>query len=255
MFRKVLNLIRAKIFRTDSTNTLSEINFSKLSALLNIKIHNKSLYVKALTHKSYHDLNSSFIQSNERLEFLGDSILGFVVAEVMFREFKDKDEGFLTKYRAAIVDKPALAKAAENIGLIDFILFDRRFVKSSIEGIKTITSDCMEALIGAIYLDSGLDNAKKFIQQWIINPSFQSKEFQIDRNYKGQLLEYTHANHFPSPIYRVADEFGPDHDKQFEIEVIINNQVVGKGRGRNKKSAEQEAAKSALNIIQQQQII
>ncbi|GAB4141116.1 MAG: ribonuclease III [Ignavibacteriales bacterium] len=252
MLRKVLDVIKTRIFRFDSTNKLAEIDFTKLSSLLNIKINNKALFVKALTHKSYLDLNTNFTKSNERLEFLGDSILGFVVAGVLFEEFKDKDEGFLTKYRAGIVDKPALAKAAENMGLIDFILFDRRFVKGSVEGVKTISADCMEAMIGAIYLDSGLENAKKFIRRWIINPSFQTKEFQVDRNYKGQLLEYTHANHFPTPIYRVADELGPDHDKQFEIEVIINNHVVGKGKGRSKKSAEQEAAKSALEKIEQQ---
>lgn len=255
MFRKVLNVIKTKIFRFDSKNTITEIDFGRLSSLLHIDIINKAFYVKALTHKSYLELNANFLKSNERLEFLGDSILGFIVAEILFEEFPDKDEGFLTKYRAGIVDKPALAKAAEEMGLIDFILFDRRFVKGSVEGIKTISADCLEALIGAIYLDGGLKKVKSFITRWIIKPSFQTKEFQVDRNYKGKLLEFSHANHFPTPVYRVADESGPDHDKQFVIEVIINNHIMGKGKGRNKKSAEQEAAKSALLKLEEEHSI
>jgi ribonuclease-3 len=243
----VLKKIRAVIFRSVSKNTeTNEVDFRRLSSLLKIQIKNQSYFIKSLTHKSYLDLNSNFNKSNERLEFLGDSILGFIVAEILFEKFPEKDEGFLTKYRARIVDKPALARAAEQMGLINFILFDRRFVKGSPEGIKTISADCLEALIGAIYLDSGFTGAKKFILKWIVNPSFKTNDFQVDRNYKGKLLEFTHANHHTTPIYKVVDESGPDHDKQFVVEVTINNEVMGRGKGHNKKSAEQEAAKSAL---------
>jgi len=252
LFLDVLKKIRAGIFSSHSKSTeTKEINFKRLSSLLKIQIKNQAYFIKSLTHKSYIDLNSNFTKSNERLEFLGDSILGFIVAEILFEKFPDKDEGFLTKYRARIVDKPALAKAAEEMGLIEFILFDRRFVRGSSEGIKTISSDCLEALIGAIYLDSGFEDVQNFILRWIINPSFKTKEFQVDRNYKGRLLEFTHANHYSTPIYKVADESGPDHDKQFEVEVIINNEIMGKGKGHNKKSAEQEAAKSALIKIEE----
>jgi len=230
--------------KVDSRN--KQIDFSKLSAALGVEISNIEYFAKALTHKSYIDVNPSFSKSNERLEFLGDSILGFVVAENLFVNFPDKDEGFLTKYRAGIVDKPALFKAAEKIGLLDFVLFDRRFVKGSDEGLKTISADCMEAIIGAIYIDRGFEEVKKFILAKIIKPSFDSMEFKFDKNFKGQLLEFTHAHHLSAPFYKVVDEYGPDHNKKFEVDVIINNEIAGHGIGRNKKSAEQEAAKIAL---------
>ena len=235
--------------KVDSLN--QQVNFKKLSKALGIKIINPEYYVKALTHKSFIDVNPSLNKSNERLEFLGDAILGFIVAENLFRKFPDKDEGFLTKYRAGIVDKPALYKAAENIGLIDFILFDRRFVRGSDEGLKTISADCVEAVIGAIYLDLGFEEVQKFVLAKIIKPSFDSMEFQVDKNYKGKLLEFTHANHFTPPVYKVVNEYGPDHDKKFEVEVIVNNQIVGFGEGRNKKSAEQAAAQKALDKLSQ----
>lgn len=226
-----------------------QINFNELSKILGVRLANIEYYTKALTHKSFLDFNPALNKSNERLEFLGDAVLGLIVAENLFLKFPDKDEGFLTKYRAGIVDKPALFKAAENIGLNKFILYDKRFVRGSDEGMKTITADCLEAVIGAIYLDRGFNEAKKFVIDKIIKPSFDSMEFQIDKNYKGKLLEFTHANHFSTPIYKVINEYGPDHEKKFEVQVIINNEIVGVGIGRNKKSAEQEAARLAFEKL------
>ena len=230
----------------------SDYEIKKIEALskkINITFTNPSLYIKALTHRSYLELSNDAEKSNERLEFLGDSILGVLVAEYLFRDFPDEDEGFLTKTRSHIVDKHALAEAAERIDLSDFILYDSRFIKSSDKGIKTISADCFEALIGAIYLDCGLEDARKFVSKWIIKPNLKSGKYQIDKNYKGQLLEFTHANNMSPPEYVLIKEEGPDHNKIFSVRVIIDGETTGIGEGRNKKTAEQNAAKNSLSNL------
>lgn len=148
-----------------------------------------------------------------------------------------------------MVDKNALADAAEKLGLIHLVLYDKRYIKGSKEGIRTIISDCMEALIGAIYLDKGLEGARGFINNNIIIPNYRNGNYQIDKNYKGQLLEYTHAEKLEPPLYKLIKEDGPDHAKIFYIEVIIGEKSYGIGKGKNKKTAEQNSAKTALEQL------
>lgn len=248
----VLTLFK-KLKRNSSNNSAQSDhsgNLDKLSDLLDISIHNTQLFVKALTHRSHLENSPELEKSNERLEFLGDAALGLVVAEILFEKFPDEDEGFLTKTRSHLVYKNELYNAAKRMGLIDFILYDKRFIKNSEEGIKTISADCIEALIGAIYLDSGIEEARKIIIKWIIEPNIKSGNYQIDKNYKGQLLEYTHQMKWSSPDYVLIDSAGPDHDKIFKIKVMINDRNLGEGEGRNKKSAEQNAAKNALSNLE-----
>lgn len=217
-----------------------------LESVLGFNIGEKSFYVKALTHRSFLEIEPKLGKSNERLEFLGDSVLGVIVAEYLFKNFQRDTEGFLTKARARLVNKAMLAEAANLINLKDYILFDKRYIKSSQKGMDTISADAIEALIGAIYLDKGLEKAEGFVVKHIILPFINTDKFKRDENYKGQLLEYTHANKLNPPIYKLVREEGPEHLKEFTIEVFIGNDSYGVGIGRNKKTTEQEAAKQAL---------
>lgn len=232
-----------------SRNHTNQKILLNLQRQLKFSFKNPELFVKALTHRSFLEISNEVKKSNERLEFLGDSILGMLVAEELFKRFPDKDEGFLTKYRSQLVDKEALYDAAQKINLSEYVLFDKRYVRGSKEGQKTILADCFEALIGAIYLDKGLSEAKKFVHDWIISPNFQSGEFKVDKNYKGQLLELAHSLKLPTPVYNTVKEEGPDHDKKFLVKVNIGNEYFGSGFGKNKKSAEQEAAKIVLEQL------
>ncbi|NOX65645.1 MAG: ribonuclease III [Chlorobi bacterium] len=238
-----------KLKRNSKTSSIPNYELEKLNQLskkLELNFNDSKLFVKALTHRSYLESSPVLEESNERLEFLGDAALGLVVAEILFKNFPNEDEGFLTKTRSHLVYKNELYNVAMRIGLLDFILYDKRFISYSEEGMKTISADCVEALIGAIYLDSGIDETKKFITKWIINPNLETGQYQVDNNFKGQLLEYTHQQKWSSPDYVLINAEGPDHDKIFQVEVMINGKSCGVGKGRNKKTAEQNAAKNAL---------
>ncbi len=222
---------------------------NKLSQKLELKFNSYLIYAKALTHRSYLEKRTELNKSNERLEFLGDAVLGAIVAEILFEKFPNKDEGFLTKTRSHVVDKNALYEAATRLGLKHYLLYDKRFIKDSEEGIKTILADCFEALIGAIFIDKGMKIVKKFVVKWVITPNFESGRYQIDNNFKGQLLEFTHTKKLSPPNYILLKAEGPDHKKEFVVEVVIGETSYGIGKGKNKKSAEQEAAKKTLQKI------
>ncbi|MBI9073679.1 MAG: ribonuclease III [Melioribacteraceae bacterium] len=247
----LIDWIKAKLFidreisEVDFTDAFNE-KLKALESLLGYKIKKHNYFIKALTHRSYLEISPQSKKSNERLEFLGDSVLGLIVAEYLFEKYPDNDEGFLTKSRAHIVNKDALAESANLIELNEFLLFDKRYLRGSIKGIRSINADALEALIGAIYIDGGLSRATEFIREWIIDPHMKKGTLKRDKNFKGQLLEYTHAKKMDNPIYRVVKEDGPEHDKLFTIEVFIGAKPYGTGEGQNKKSTEQEAAKKAL---------
>lgn len=224
-------------------------NLSKLEFLLGFKIFNQTVYLKALTHRSYLELHPELEKSNERLEFLGDAVLSMTVAEYLFKEFKKADEGFLTKSRASMVNRFRLFQAAEEFGLKEFILFNEKYLRGSHEGFQTIMADCLEALIGAIYLDHGLTDAANFVREYIISPFQENDSFIEDKNYKGQLLEFTHSQKLSPPRYVVVKEEGPSHLKRFIIETYLGDELVGVGEGKNKKMAEQDSSKNALHKL------
>jgi ribonuclease-3 len=227
----------------------SEDRIWELESLMGCKINNKNYFVQALVHRSYLEDNEVLTISNERLEFLGDSVLNLVAAEYMFKYFPEKDEGFLTKIRAKVVNRIALADAAENIKLGDFILISKNLSQSFVNGAKTVLSDAYEALVGAIYLDSGIDAAKNFINKTLIEKIIKDGELLIDENFKSQLLEYAQANKMDIPVYSVVTEEGPQHNRTFTVKVLIGGIEFGLGTGKNKKSAEQNAAKAAMGKI------
>ena len=217
-----------------------------LENLIGCRINDHSYYIQALMHRSFLEHNTEFDVSNERLEFLGDSVLSLVVAEYLFESFPEKNEGFLTKVRAKLVNRSSLADVAERINLADFLLVSKNLSNSFTNGSRTVLSDAIEALIGAVYLDNGLQASKKFIKKILIDPSSKEGEYLIDENFKSQLLEYAQANHLDNPTYSVIKEEGPQHNRIFTIKVSIGHEDFGEGRGRNKKTAEQNAAKAAL---------
>jgi len=214
-----------------------------------ITIRNREYFIKALTHRSFLDISPELKKNNERLEYLGDAVLDLIVSEYLFKNFPDEDEGFLTKSRSHLVDKKSLADAAEAINLERFILYNKKFLRGSEGGLRTILADAMEALIGAIYLDQGLAEAAKYVKRYIIRPGVKSGTLHADKNYKGQLLEFTHINKWDNPLYVCVKEDGPQHSKTFTIHAIVNGVVAGEGVGKNKKGAEQMAAKQALDKL------
>ncbi len=224
-------------------------NIRNLGKFLNYKIKNPHFFLKAITHSSYLDNHPDLKKSNERLEYLGDAVLSLIVGEYLFENFPNQNEGYLTKIRSHLVDKIALAKAAETIKLDKYLLFEKRYINDSAEGLKTITADALEALIGALYLDGGLETVRKFILTYIINPNLKSGYFEIDHNFKGKLLELTHSRKLSPPEYKLIKAEGPDHNRIFTIKVMIGDKIFGIGTGKNKKNAEQKAAKIALTKL------
>ena len=228
---------------------LTPDKFSDLEKIIGYPIKDKSHYIQALMHRSFLEELDEEDSSNERLEFLGDSVLSLVVAEFLFVKFLNEDEGFLTKVRAKLVNKYALSDAAEDIGLEKFILINQNLTNTFARASKTVLSDAFEALIGAIYLDHGIVISKNFIHKILIDPIVKDNEYLKDENYKSQLLEYAQANRLEIPSYVVLMEEGPQHDRTFTIKVTIGNEFEGIGQGKNKKTAEQYAAKAVLEKI------
>jgi ribonuclease-3 len=246
LLNKLYFFFRKKYFNDDLESTYLR-SYSKLVKVLGFRPSNKSLFWKALTHSSYIEMNPLVTKSNERLEFLGDSVLNLIVAQYLFEIFPNEEEGFLTKSRATLVNRERLYNAAEDFGLEEMLLYNKSYIKDSAEGLQTIIADGLEAIIGAIYLDQGLNTAKIFIMKHIVSPFEEDESFLIDKNYKGKLLEYTHSQKLPSPKYIVFSETGPPHQREFVVNVFIGDELLGTGYGKSKKSAEQEASKIAMN--------
>ncbi len=217
-----------------------------LEEILQVNITMPKYFVKAITHRSYLGISPELDKSNERLEYLGDAVLGLVVAEHFFKTNNKKSEGYLTKARAKMVNSNILAAAAKRLKFEKIVLFDKRYINESEKGINTIIADTFEAIIAAIYLNHGLEEASRFIHKNLINPFIETEKFLEDKNYKGQLLEFTHAKKFTQPVYKLVNEEGPEHAKIFTINVFVDEKKCGEGKGKNKKEAEQNAAKNAL---------
>ncbi len=227
------------------THSLKE-RVRRLESLIGAPLHDSSVFLEAITHQSILNQIKTLKKSNQRLEFLGDAILGAIVAEYLFRQYPDLHEGDLTKFRVRLVDKNALFKTALHLKMEDIVLYDKRFIKDNETGLKSILADAMEALIGAIYLDQGLLKVKKFIEENIIG----FIDYSIDSNYKGQLLELAHKLGKGNPVYELVNVKGPEHDKIFTVAVSVGDRKLAVGSGRNKKTAEQNAAKEALPILE-----
>ena len=245
LFRRFLRFCN---FRktAELTNEQTEV-VEGIRNLVGYPIKNPSIYFKALTHRSTLEIHPEISKSNERLEFLGDSILGFIVGKYLFENFPNENEGYLTKYRSNLVNKIALYQAAQKMGLKKYLQYNKKYIKNYSDGLKTILADSVEALIAAIYFDAGMNIVENFVHKWIIRPHFQEEDHFVDSNYKGQLLEYSHSMKYPQPIYEVVKEEGPPHEKYYYIKVTAGSELSGEGKGKSKKIAEQSAAHDALN--------
>jgi ribonuclease-3 len=212
---------------------------------LKLKINNPSYFERALTHRSFLQVSNQKLESNERLEFLGDALLGFIVAEHLFNTHTNVLEGVLTRMRSHIVNKKSLAHVAQKLDLEQFILMSYSAEKSLKSGSVSILADTVEAIIAAIYIDQGFEPTKSFILNTIV-PILLDSSLLIDSNYKSLLMEAYQAESKKTPYYEVLESIGPDHDKEFTVGVYIDNELLGTGKGKNKKDAEQSAAQNAF---------
>ena len=220
-----------------------------LEEKLGYTLQDKSLLENALTHSSCANESKGRLHSNERLEFLGDSILGMVVAEHLYRNHPDLPEGELTRTRAALVCEESLVEVAHDLGLGDYLKLGKGEEAGGGRTRPSIRADAVEAVLAAVYLDGGIGSARKIIQKYILSREIEGLNSQ--RDYKTALQELIQRESGQSLKYRLTGSEGPDHDKRFFVEVDLNGQPVGAGKGRSKKEAEQMAAKAAIAKLNQ----
>mgnify|MGYP001087612095 CR=1 FL=1 len=213
---------------------------------LGISFSDEALLEQAFVHSSYLNENPGFsLPSNERLEFLGDAILDFIVAERLYSQFPELPEGELTRLRASLVCRQTLAEIACSLKLGDWLLLGQGEEVSGGKEKESNLANATEALLGAIYLDQGLPKAKEFILKQLKTFLERIKHGEISPNYKALLQELIQSEKHSTPTYRLVEAIGPDHDKQFTVEVLAEDKILGRGTGKSKKVAEMEAARSA----------
>lgn len=219
-----------------------------LEEAIGYRFHNISLLQNALTHSSYaNERWHNSLLSNERLEFLGDSVLGMLVAEYLFRNFPDRPEGELTRMRADMVCEKTLANVAKQLHLGEYLMLGHGEEQGGGRGRDSILADAVESVIAASFLDGGMNAALGIIQRFILvevpvtqlhNADYKTKLQELVQQKKNQVLSYA-----------LTGESGPDHDKHFTVEVSLNGTAVGQGSGRSKKRAEQDAARAAIEAL------
>lgn len=215
---------------------------------LGYEFKNKALLKRALTHSSYANENRSAEGSNERLEFLGDSVLSVIVAEHIFRNFKHLPEGELTKIRASVVCESALYEFSKELDIGSYLLLGKGEVINGGNKRPSILADAFEAVLAAIYLDGGIESARKHVLRFV-DPKLRHLTTVAFKDYKTALQEVIQKNPEEELQYVLTGESGPDHAKVFTVEVHLNSNVIGKGKGPSKKRAEQEAARQALELM------
>jgi ribonuclease-3 len=218
-----------------------------VETLLGMRIRTLSFYQEALLHKSAVKVYNA-PKSNERLEFIGDSVLNFVIAKYLYEKYPDEDEGFMTKLRTRIVSGKCLSRLARIMGIQDYVRMNEKAIRQGWNHNPRILEDVFEALIGAIFLDMGMYYAKEFILNQL-ETNIHEDDILTDTNYKDMLMRYTQTKGIDLPVYIVNNENGPNHNKNFIVRVMLNGNVFGEGIAKNKKQSEQNAAKNALYCI------
>jgi ribonuclease-3 len=218
-----------------------------IEQLVGTKIKNLDLYQKAFTHKSAIKEYEQFTESFETLEFIGDSVLGFVITKFLFDRHESRQEGFLTKARTKLVRGETLARIATKLGLNTLVIMDEKGMRNGWNNNPKILEDVFEALIGAIYMDLGLLHAREFVLRIYTNPDMiDLNSIMVDDNFKDHLMRHCQVNNHNLPEYRVAGH----HEGIFYIDVYIDNQYMSRGSAKSKKHAEQEAAKHFFQRIE-----
>jgi ribonuclease-3 len=207
----------------------------------------------ALTHRSSIDPGTGPV-SNERLEFLGDSVLGVVTSDYLYQSMDDANEGELTKARSRIVNKNALGRIGMKMGILDLLIYARDEIRDDERALLTLSADALEAVIGAVYLDQGFSVSCDFVRDWIVDPVSDGSSDHITVDHKSSLQEICQARYKVHPEYRIVKRVGPEHRKVFHVEVRLRGETYGFGSGRSRKEAEQVAAGQAvLNLSSEEQ--
>jgi ribonuclease-3 len=227
--------------------------YESLKALENkisYSFKNKDLLLTALKHRSFISQNTqNRIDSNERLEFLGDSVLNFIVVKHLYKSYPDLDEGELSKMKSIIVSGENLSLIARDMKMGDHILLGEHEEKSGGREKSSILEDTFEAIIGGIYIDSGIAKSEKVIKALIIANINKALENTLTRNYKSELLELVQSKGLEPPTYKVVSEEGPEHEKIFTVKTIVDGEEISQGSSTSKKRAEQEASRKALDSL------
>ncbi|NIM19499.1 MAG: ribonuclease III [Candidatus Latescibacteria bacterium] len=219
---------------------------------LGYQFQNPQLLVEALVHRSYlptRENEEPEQRSNERMEFLGDSVLSLVVNEFLYIKYPSKSEGELTKMKSIIVSKQILSDHAKKHNIGSFIFLSDNAQKAGVSEVDSVLADTLEAIFGAIFLDGGFEQASRIIQDFLLSGLGEIVYDDENVNYKSLLQEYIQALHKIPPRYRVYSTQGPDHDKEFGVEVSVRGTILGRGTGKTKKHAEQEAAREAYRKL------
>jgi len=224
-------------------------NFSILEKKLGIKFKNKNLLKQALIHRSYlNEHPEEKLEHNERLEFLGDAVLELIVSVYLYQNYQNP-EGELTAWRASLVNANNLSNLAKNLGINDFLFLSKGEAKSTGKAREIILANTFEALIGAIYLDQGLKQAKNFIKKHLIKQLPEIIEKELYKDPKSKFQEIAQGKFKITPTYKVLKEEGPAHEKKFTVGLFLNEKFIAKGEGSSKFEAEVEAAKKGLTVI------
>jgi ribonuclease III len=235
---------------TEEVTTPAE-SISELESLLEYRFKNQTLLLRALTHRSFvNEYEGGGLRHNESMEFLGDAVLGFLISSRIYQRFPDLTEGELSKIKAYLVSAANLLRLAEKIRLGDFLRLSRGEEKTGGRNKRAILVDAYEAMLGAIYLDGGIEAVSSFLDcqvgEFLSGLDLRQLTYG---DFKSALQEQLHNLGRPEPIYRVVDEIGPDHKKTFVVQVLVHDQVVAEATGKTKKEAQQEAARLALESL------
>lgn len=213
------------------------------------KFNNQDLFQQAFIHRSYLNESKKPVESNERLEFLGDSILSFVVSEHLYKTYPHFDEGILTNLRSLVVNTKSLAKTAKKLDFGKHLLLSRGEEDSGGRNNDSILANTFEAVIGSLFLDQGTEEVKSFLHKVLIPDIEEFVKKKVFKDPKSLLQEYVQAKKQNSPLYKVLHEEGPAHAKRFTIGVFVGNQLMGEGTGKSKQEAEEKAAEQALEKL------
>ena len=226
------------------------MDLKNLEEKIGLKFKSKDLLKTAFIHRSYlNEHPKEKLPHNERLEFLGDSVLGIIISDYLFRKFPKDPEGDLTNYRSSIVNARILSKVSREMGLGNYLFLSKGEESTGGRERQYILANTYESLLGAIYLDSGVGEAEKFVQNTLIGHLHEIIKHKLYKDHKSQLQEISQSRFNVTPNYKVISEVGPDHTKVFETGAYLDKKLLAKGQGKSKQSSEQEAARAALEKI------
>ena len=237
-------------FSHSRVQTLERHHLAQLQKALGVKFKNSSLLEQALVHRSYlNETRAQGLESNERLEFLGDAVLGLVISQQLCADFPDLDEGELTRLKTSLIRWETLARAADRLSLGEHLLLGHGEETTGGRQRPSNLARALEAVIGATFLDRGLDKTRDFILRCLAPDFADVEDGQVALDSKSRLQQLAQSHWHETPIYRTVAATGPDHAKVFTVEVQVADRTLGRGRGRSKKEAESEAARQAVETI------